>query len=124
MKPHCYIPTTLFPLLALSGCLGDSEAYRKDLDQQAAVEKRTAAIEVFWTKKPDRPYSEINLISVRSCENAQENREVIQSEVLRVGGDAGIVTGYHSQERPSLLTLTGSERQSYIDVVAIKWTAK
>ncbi len=105
-------------ILATCGCA----AYDREMVEKERVEKNRGAVEVFYSKKPERPYEEIAAISVRSVEDAQENRRAIQGEVARLGGDAGVVTGHHTQSKLSLLTFTGDESQDYIDVVAIKWS--
>lgn len=113
----------LAPLL-LAGCLGqETTRARYDADQQerAGIEAKARGVIVYWSKKPERAYDEVGLVTVRTSEDAQANRHAIQVEVAKLGADAGIVMGQHSQEKASIITNTGAEGQNFVDVVAITW---
>lgn len=113
----------LAPLL-LSGCLGQETTrarYDADQQEQAAAEAKAAKVEIYWTKKPERPYTEIGMISCRTCEKAQDTQHGVQMEASKLNGDAVIITGNHAQVGDRAINLTGTQSENYIDGVAIRW---
>lgn len=111
----------LAPLL-LAGCLGqegNQARYDQEMQRKEGEQKRMDDMEVFWTRRPDKPYKELGPIAVQTNRGSDEVMREIKRLVLDMGGDAAIITGSHSQG--GVDGFVGFAQQPYTDAVAIKW---
>lgn len=81
---------SLFVLLILSGCMASPEVTM--LRESHPPKQATEHIDVFYTKKPDKPYIEIAKIKIGDTED-EWNLKQIKLKAREIGADGVIIIG-------------------------------